>query len=209
MRTMDLKHINKTQPHHQPKLILASASPRRADLLREAGFSFGIAPSSVVEAIRPGESPVDFALRMALEKALEVARKSALGGIFVLGADTIVCLGGRIYGKPKDASEARAFLSELSGKTHDVITGYAMVEGPDKIKNQGYAASHVTLARLTPEEIAAYVATGEPIDKAGAYAAQGIGRKMIEKIEGSFTNVVGLPMEDIKPLLEALPLWPS
>ncbi|MDO8519130.1 MAG: nucleoside triphosphate pyrophosphatase [Deltaproteobacteria bacterium] len=188
----------------EPKLILASASPRRAELLREAGFSFEIRPSSVMETIRPGELPREFAIRMALDKALDVSRTEKK--VYVLGADTIVCLGTRIFGKPRDATQAHQFLEELAGKTHDVITGYAIIEAPDRMVTKGSVLSRVGLKQLTVEKIASYVATEEPLDKAGAYAIQGIGKELVEKIEGSFTNVVGLPVEELTPILENLGL---
>ena len=188
-----------------PLMILASASPRRADLLTQAGIRFEIRPSSIPEEIRLGEPPRDFALRLAREKGESVAKKCSKGA-FVLGADTIVCLNGELFGKPCDATQARAFLETLCGKTHDVMTAYAIIEAPDRIVCWGIALSHVALKGASRDEIAAYVATGEPMDKAGAYAAQGIGKKFIERVEGSFTNVVGLPMEDLLPWFDKLSL---
>lgn len=187
----------------QSKLILASASPRRADLLKKGGVDFeGVIPS-LSEKRKKGEPPKKFVGRMALEKALSVTdrgrRLSQKQPVYILGADTMVVLGGKIYGKPANRAEARRFLKELSGRTHEVLTGYAIVQNPDKIIVMGVCRSEVAMRPLTGADIETYLKTGEPADKAGGYAAQGKGGKLIVKIEGSETNVIGLPMEELVP----------
>lgn len=187
----------------EPKLILASASPRRKELLAALGIKFEIRPSSIPEEINKGEAPRDFALRMAREKAFSQAIEK---GTYVLGADTIVCIGGEILGKPSGPAQAMEHLQKLSGKTHEVMTGYAIVSPPDKMICEEVATSRVTMKNMNRKEIENYVATGEPLDKAGAYAAQGIGKGFIAKIVGSTSNVIGLPIEELTPWFKRLKL---
>lgn len=196
------------EPMTSPKLILASASPRRADLLKKGGIDFEVNIPFLSETRKKGELAKKFVMRMGFEKALSVQKNLFLQNrgsqrstdpVYILGADTIVVLGDKIYGKPANQDESRQFLKELSGHTHEVLTGYAILQNPDKIISRGVCRSGVTMRRLSSTDIENYLKTGEPADKAGAYAAQGIGGKFIAKIEGSETNVIGLPMEELIP----------
>ncbi len=181
-------------------LILASSSPRRAELLRAAGIEFVVQPADVPEVRAAGESPIQYARRLARDKAQAVAatRPSDL----VLGADTDVCVDDRILGKPRDAADAAAMLRALSGRWHEVTTGVCLIvpNGP----SEGIVAHETTrvlFERLTGADIEAYVASGEPMDKAGAYAIQGIASRWISRIEGDYPNVVGLPVALVWRLL--------
>ncbi|HYL79446.1 MAG TPA: Maf family protein [Candidatus Acidoferrum sp.] len=186
-----------------PEIILASASPRRADLLRQIGLPFSIQPSTLDEdgpsALAPGETPERRASCLALAKAWEVAAHFRRG--LVVGADTMVVCGEDILGKPRDDEEARAFLLRLAGGTHRVVTGVAVVDAETK---RAEATVQVTTVRMRPfgaEEAAAYVATGESRDKAGAYAIQGHGSLLVEAIQGDYFTVVGLPLVTLAGLL--------
>jgi len=182
-------------------LILASASLRRQELLRNAGIPFTVQPADISETPLAGESPRDCAERLAREKALAVFQSGRQQ--YVLGADTVVVVDGSILGKPRDADDAARMLRLLSGRTHAVITGVCVV-GPvasgqwsGTSKSEALTASEttlVTLRELSEDEIRDYVATGEPMDKAGAYAIQGIASRWIPRIEGDYSNVVGLPV---------------
>jgi septum formation protein len=177
--------------------ILASGSPRRAELLRSAGFEFDVEASNVDETPAPGEPPAEYTLRVARDKARHVAQSHA--GAVVLAADTEVVLGRRILGKPADADDVRRMLRLLSGTVHEVLTAVVLI-GP-----RGEAAEVVTtrvwVAGLADEEIEWYAASGEPMDKAGAYAIQGLGARFIERIDGSWSGVVGLPLATVHRLL--------
>ena len=187
-------------------LILASASPRRAELLTAAGIPFEIRPAHIDEAARPGEDPRTYASRVAVDKASAVAGSSP--GRPVLAADTVVVIDGLILGKPADADDAKRMLRLLSGRTHEVMTavvllandpGGDVLEGPRKSPpgSLSYTAVEVTAVEfvlLSRPEIDWYVATGEPADKAGAYAIQGLASRFVTRIEGSYSNVVGLPV---------------
>ena len=173
-------------------LVLASASPRRADLLREAGILFRVAPAHIDEAVRVGESPEAYVERLAREKAEAV--HTASPGAFVLGADTTVVVDDTILGKPVDRAEAARMLELLAGRSHRVLTGVALL-GPADFTRAAVVSTNVTFSRLSDADIAWYVGTGEPLDKAGAYAIQGGASRFVERIDGSFSNVVGLPME--------------
>lgn len=194
-------------------LVLASASPRRRELLTQAGFSFEVHPAEIPEDPLPGEDPVVYVTRLAREKAQAVfdsltqtAPSISLDSqqqegpfLVVLGADTTVTLDGFILGKPQDASDAARMLRLLSGRTHRVITGVAIVSAE---KTEATAeATDVYFLPLSEEEIAAYVATSEPMDKAGAYAIQGRAARWIPRIEGCYFNVVGLPISLVTKLL--------
>jgi septum formation protein len=183
------------------RLILASASPRRQELLRAAGLEIEVRPSSVEEVVRPGESPEDFARRAAADKALAVAA-TAPPDALVLGADTMVVAGEEILGKPVDPGDAARMLRILSGATHRVITGACLVSAPDRIEAVRAETTLVTFRRLDEEEIAAYVASGEPFDKAGAYGIQGLASKFVTRIEGCYFNVVGLPVAVVYDMLK-------
>ena len=170
-------------------LILASQSPRRAELLRTAGFSFTIRARPVEEVRRSGETPIEYVRRLAREKA-EAAWEDA--DEIVLGADTIVLVDDRVFEKPRDADDARAMLAALSGRTHTVITGICLRHAAGVIVDTESTLVH--FVALTDQEIDQYVASGEPRDKAGAYAIQGLASKFVDRIEGCYFNVMGLPL---------------
>jgi septum formation protein len=170
-------------------LILASSSPRRAELLRAAGIDFTVRSADIDEAIRPNEPPRDYVVRLSREKARAVVR----GDELALGADTTVVINGEIIGKPADAEEAGRMLRALSGRWHEVLTGVTLARA-DRIIS-AVSSTRVKFAELSGAEIEWYVSTGEPMDKAGAYAIQGHASLFIERIEGSYSNVVGLPVQ--------------
>jgi septum formation protein len=183
-------------------LVLASASPRRRELLARAGVAFELAPADVDEAMLPGEDARSAALRLAREKALEIARRvGPEPRRFVLGADTLVVLDGVALGKPRDPEHAVALLASLVGRRHRVITAIALAASDTLEVWTRAVESDVVMRAASDAEIRAYVAGGEPLDKAGAYAAQGEGRRFIEKIEGSESNVIGLPLDETLALL--------
>ncbi|MEK7314974.1 MAG: Maf family protein [Candidatus Eisenbacteria bacterium] len=187
-----------------PRLILASRSPRRAELLRLVGAQFEIAPADVDESALPEERAEAHVLRLAEAKARAAASRAEAAeaeGTLVLGADTIVTLDRGILGKPADEEEARQMLAALSGRVHEVWTGLFLFD-PTHDRGVGEAVrSIVKFSRLALDEIDRYVATGEPLDKAGAYAVQGYGAAFVEAIEGSYSNVVGLPLGHLRHLL--------
>lgn len=185
------------------KLILASASPRRAEILREAGFSFLVMSSAVDETPIPGESPSDMAQRLADAKAELVAAR-AVGPAIVIAADTVVCLDGRIFGKPRSSDDARQMLDRLSGRTHTVLTGVTLIRLPDTERRSFVETTLVHFNELADEEISRYLASDEPRDKAGAYAIQGRGGRYIPRIEGCYFNVVGLPLAHVTRALAEL-----
>jgi septum formation protein len=178
-------------------LVLASASPRRQELLRNAGFEFSVQPANIPEELREGEEPKAFAERLACEKASTVFQQRP--DDIVLGADTIVIVEGEILGKPPDPEDAVRMLRMLSGRTHQVITGVCL-KGPGFADMRSETTS-VTMTTLTDEEIHAYVATGESSDKAGAYGIQGIASRWITRIGGDYFNVVGLPVSLVYRML--------
>jgi septum formation protein len=178
-------------------LVLASQSPRRRELLGLLGLEPEVRPALTDEARRPGEPAEDYVRRVAAEKA------AAVEGALVLAADTAVVLGDEVLGKPRDADEARRMLRALSGRSHRVLTAVCVRRASPPALCQALVESQVTFAPLSPAQIDWYVASGEPLDKAGAYAAQGAGRRLIEKIEGSETNVIGLPLDETLALLRA------
>jgi septum formation protein len=180
-------------------IVLASASPRRQELLRHAGISFTVQPADIDESLHGGESPREHAERLARGKALKVFQQRPQD--FVLGADTIVVAEREILGKPRDAEDAARMLRLLSGCTHQVITGVCLMEpvasSQTSIASRVATCSELTLVTmsvLSDEEIRRYIATGEPMDKAGAYAIQGMASRWIPRIEGDYGNVVGLPV---------------
>jgi len=195
-------------------LVLASASPRRRELLAQAGCRFEVRPAHIPEDPLPGEDPIVYVTRLAREKAEAVFRKLSQGNgqhrqergegqssLAVLGADTTVTLDNMILGKPEDAADAARILRLLSGRTHRVITGVALAtaEGTEVAAE----ATAVRFLTLSEEEIAAYVASGEPMDKAGAYAIQGRAARWIPRIEGCYFNVMGLPLALVVSMLDA------
>jgi septum formation protein len=185
------------------KLILASSSPRRAEILANAGLPFAVLSSAVDESPYPGEAPVDLVQRLANAKAdLVVAR--AVGPSIVLAADTVVVLDGKILGKPSSAENARHMLQQLSGRTHSVLTGVALVRLPDGERRQFIESTLVHFRPITDEELSSYLATEEPYDKAGAYAIQGLAGRYIPRIEGCYFNVVGLPLSRVLTELVSL-----
>ncbi len=196
-------------PHHRKcagpfrtsrPLILASASPRRRELLAALGLEFSVSVSAAEEpAPSLGDKPLDYACANACIKAREVAARH--GDCAVLGADTIVVIEGEILGKPSDSAHAVEMLSRLCGARHTVITGCCLVCTRSGSEDIFHAATDVWLAGQSNEIIRSYVAAGEPMDKAGSYAVQGCGAFMVQRIEGSWTNVVGLPMEMVVPVL--------
>ncbi len=185
-------------------LILASASPRRRELLSQAGFVFKVHPAQIPEDPLKDEDPIAYVVRLAREKAQAAFDELRDPDAIVLAADTTVTLDDHILGKPEDAADAARMLRLLSGRTHRVITGVAVVTA-----NGAEVAAEVTGVRflaLSDKEIAAYVATGEPMDKAGAYAIQGRAARWIPRIEGCYFNVVGLPLALVSTMLEAINL---
>jgi nucleoside triphosphate pyrophosphatase len=183
-------------------LVLASASPRRRRLLSNAGIPHRVVVAFVDETLPPDVSPLDAALCLARHKALaaEVGDDVCL----VLGADTVVALDGRIFGKPESPADARGMLGELSGRTHQVITGLCLLSTADGGLLTRAVISTVSFRMLTAREIEAYVATGEPLDKAGAYGIQGGGGAFVETLDGPYDNVVGLPVEEVRSMLEEM-----
>ncbi|MGH9416548.1 MAG: Maf family protein [Terriglobales bacterium] len=180
-----------------PELVLASASPRRSELLLAAGFQFRVAPANVDERVLPDEPPAEYVLRLACAKAAAVAPAAGRDTV-VLGADTIVVLAGEIIGKPCDDADAARILGRLSGRCHEVLTGVALRRGPDV--RTALDRTLVWFDPLEPADIAAMVASGEPRDKAGAYAIQGLAGRFIPRIEGSYSNVIGLPLAVVSQL---------
>ena len=185
------------------RLILASSSPRRAEILRDAGFAFDVAAADIDETPRPGERAHALVRRLAEAKARAVAARAGSDAI-VLGADTEVVVDGEVFGKPADAADARRMLEKLSGRAHEVITGVALLRTRDGALREAIESTQVTFATITPQEIEAYVASGEPLGKAGAYAVQGLGGRFVTRIEGCYFNVVGLPLARVYALLRDL-----
>jgi septum formation protein len=189
-------------------LVLASASPRRQELLRNVGIPFVVQPTDIPEVPRSGEAPQSFAERMAREKALAVLRQRP--GDYILGADTIVVVEAQILGKPRDEADAARMLSLLSGRTHQVITGICLI-GP-RLRTESREPEFgfedvrsettlVTMDTLSNDDISSYISTGEPMDKAGAYAIQGRASRWVYRIEGDYFNVVGLPVSLVYKML--------
>ncbi len=193
------------------KLILASASPRRRELLASIGLEFEVLPSNVPEVHREGEAPEEYVARLSRDKAEALAK--AHPSRWVIAADTTVLLGEQLLEKPVDAADAARMLGAIAGRTHIVYTGVTLENAERAYRDTRVAESEVRMLPLSPAEIEWYVRTGEPLDKAGAYAVQGIGAMFIDSIHGSYTNVVGLPLATlflmlrragIDPLLEAV-----
>ena len=179
--------------------ILASASPRRRELLRQLGISFVVVPGRLQETNKSGMKPFVHATHFAKSKAKEVANRHPHN--WILAADTIVVLGEEILGKPVDFAEATSMLSRLSGQSHRVITGICLMHQSREVMESEWVETKVFMSSLSAEDIAGYVRTGEPMDKAGAYGIQGIGGCLVKRIEGSYSNVVGLPLCETLELL--------
>ena len=185
------------------KLILASSSPRRAEILANAGLPFSVLSSAVDESPYPGETPAALVQRLANAKA-DLVTARAVGPAIILAADTVVVLDDKILGKPSSIEDARHMLQQLSGRTHSVLTGVALVRLPDGERRQFIESTLVHFRPITDEELSSYLATAEPYDKAGAYAIQGIAGRYIPRIEGCYFNVVGLPLSRVLAELKAL-----
>jgi septum formation protein len=185
------------------KLILASASPRRAEILRDAGVAFSAMPPDVDETPIPGESAQEHVQRLAAAKA-DMAAASSIGPAIVIGADTVVTVDEHIIGKPQSTEDARRTLTQLSGRVHSVITGVTLIRLPDAERVNFVELTQVHFSLLSPEEISQYLGTEEPYDKAGAYAIQGRAGRYIPRIEGCYFNVVGLPLARLTQELKAL-----
>jgi len=183
-------------------LILASASPRRRELLSKAGVVFSIVPSRTTEEVWPAEAPKDYVVRVAEEKAREVATRHAHA--WILAADTIVEIDETILGKPRDEADGSRMLQLLSGRRHHVMTAFIILHAERQETVRQLVTSTVTFKTLSEAQIMAYLATGEPADKAGAYAVQGLGGELVQGVAGSYTNVVGLPMDELLSALQTL-----
>ena len=184
----------------KPSIVLASASPRRRELLQQIGIDFHVVVADIVEQPLADEKPGDFVLRMAREKALEVMQREG-AGLLVPGADTAVILDGQILGKPVSRSNAVAMLSKLSGQTHDVFSAVAVAVSETEI-HQALNVTRVTFSKLEPDWIESYCDTGDSMDKAGAYGVQSKAAEKISRIEGSFYGVMGLPLFETAQLLK-------
>lgn len=180
-------------------IILASASPRRRELLKEIVPEFTLSVADIPEIAEDGETARTFALRLSGEKARKVSETLTSG--IVIGADTVVTLDGRIFCKPEDTEDALRMLRELSGRTHSVITAFTIIDAEDGRAVKRAVESLVTFKAITDEDIRSYLEAGESMDKAGAYAVQGVGRRLIEGTEGSYTNIIGLPLEEVREVL--------
>jgi septum formation protein len=191
------------------KLILASASPRRADLLRQVGIDFQVVVPDISEDLDGSLPPSQIVTRLALRKALAVSKRFDQG--FVLAADTLVIHRGIILGKPADQDDARRMLSLLSGDEHEVMTGMVLVDAASGRSESALSKTSLWLKAMTESEIEVYIATGEPLDKAGAYGIQGRAALFVEKIEGCYFNVVGLPLSLLYDLMKSMqaPIWLS
>ncbi|MCK9418481.1 MAG: Maf family protein [Nitrospirae bacterium] len=190
------------QPSHNAKnktIILASNSPRRKELLRQIGLDFRVDPADVDERILPGESPEEYAVRVALDKARVAAARAGTG--IVIAADTIVVLDDKILGKPADTGDAERMLMMLSGNEHRVITGLVVMDAATGKVLTRTSITRVWFRKLAPLEITSYVASGEPLDKAGAYGIQECGALLVDKIDGCYCNVVGLPLSLLAEML--------
>ncbi len=179
-------------------LILASTSPRRRELLKNAGIDFTVNAADIAEVAKPGEAPEALARRLAREKAAAVWQNAPHG--FVLAADTIVITGDEVLGKPKDPADAARMLRKLSGEIHEVLTGVCLML-PSGKQDVRHEVTRVHMLTISPEDIDFYVAHGEPMDKAGAYAIQGIASRWVDRIEGDYCNVMGLPVALVYAML--------
>ncbi|MDH3453698.1 MAG: Maf family protein [Desulfuromonadales bacterium] len=191
-------------PHSPQDIVLASASPRRRELLAQVGINFQVVPSTADETLLANEAPEAHVIRLSCDKAMQVANRPGQTGRWFIGSDTVVVRDEVILGKPADAAEATEMLASLSGRSHRVISGYAVHDRQSRRTLCAAVTTRVFFKELTAREIAGYIATNEPFDKAGSYAIQGIGSFMVPSIEGSYTNVVGLPLCEVIAALEEL-----
>ncbi len=187
-----------------PRIVLASASPRRKELLTRIGLEITVMPANVDESVLPGETPEAHVERLSLAKARAVAARSDIAGRWFIGSDTVVVRDDVILGKPVDKNDAASMLRSLAGRSHRVVSGYAVVDREKNSHEATAVTTRVTFRKLTDAEIAGYIATGEPDDKAGAYGIQGIGACLVSSIDGSYTNVVGLPLCEVVETLERM-----
>jgi septum formation protein len=190
---------------NQPSIVLASASARRKELLAGLGLNFTVQPSVASEVVEEEVSPEEFVMILARRKARDVAFSLADNEeerFLVIGSDTVVVLDGEILGKPESEEEAFRMLSRLQGKTHTVYTGLCVMDTATGKEKSGYRATRVTMRELSPDKIRRYIATGEPMDKAGAYGIQGYGAILVSHIDGDYFSVVGLPLSLISDFLE-------
>ncbi|MCY4389504.1 MAG: Maf family protein [Desulfurellaceae bacterium] len=190
-----------------PRLILASASPRRRELLQQTSLRFRVIPSHMEETRRDKEPPETYVARIAAEKARAIAERQP--GFWILAADTIVALEGRVFGKPANLDNARQMLTTLSGHPHQVMTAFVLLDTAGNTTAAEVVTSQVTFKELSASEVTAYLATGEPFDKAGAYAFQGKGRDLIAQVSGSHSNIIGLPMDEVTAALRTVGLLPA
>jgi septum formation protein len=188
-------------PHATAPIVLASASPRRSELMALAGINCSVVPADICEDPLPGEQPDEHVMRLSREKALAASALTA--GRFFVGADTVVVLEERIMGKPVDQEQAREMLESLSGRTHRVITGITVFDRDTETCQTKSVTTQVLFKELSKREIRDYITTGCPMDKAGAYAIQGGAVHFIRSINGSYTNVIGLPMTELYELLQS------
>ncbi len=188
-------------------IVLASASPRRAELLAGAGVRFVAVSGTVAEGLRPGEAPADAVRRLARAKVEDVAPRA--GGRFVVAADTVVVLDDEVFGKPRDPADAIRMLRRLSGRVHEVLTAFVVYDTETGRRIEDVVTTRVEFKRLGDDEIEVYVATGCPLDKAGAYGIQDRAAFMVRRIDGSYTNVVGLPLAEVVDALRRLGALPS
>lgn len=191
-------------PNQYPQIILASASPRRRELLASVGIRFQVFPSHIDEHRLADENPEEFILRLSEEKAAEVARRSTIAGRWFIGSDTIVLCDDQILGKPTSPQDSARMLRLLSGRSHQVLSAYAIIDRHNNQCVHRCITTDVTFRTLTQQEIEGYIASGEPADKAGSYAIQGLGAFMVTTINGSYSSVVGLPLSQIVTDLQQL-----
>lgn len=195
-------------PDFHQDIILASVSPRRRELLALAGIDFQVVPSAVEETLLAHETPQEHVIRLSCAKAMAVAERPGQGGRWFIGSDTVVVRDDVILGKPADDGEAAAMLASLSGRSHLVISGYAVHDRADGRTLSATVTTRVFFKHLTHREIEGYIASGEPFDKAGAYAIQGLGAIFVERLEGSYSGVMGLPLFETAELLAAFGVRP-
>ena len=188
--------------NNKPQIVLASGSPRRKEMLEKLGIDIAVIPSNVPEDELPGETPEEHVVRLSVNKAKEVAGRDDVAGRWFIGSDTIVLQDDNILGKPVDVNDATAMLHNLSGARHRVLSGYAIFDRQSGELVANVVSTDVTFRELTDTELAGYIASGEPMDKAGAYGIQGQASAFVERLDGCYLNVVGLPLMRLLELLE-------